>query len=79
MEKLDILLFPIHTVGRNLDLAYIVCGKWSWYCRQPGTVCGEWGTRVAAGWLAGGGGGGVHMAMSQFICDRRRRRAGDEE
>ncbi len=50
MEKLDILLNPIHTVGWNPDLAYIVCGKWSWYCRQPGAVCGEWGTRVAA-WL----------------------------
>jgi hypothetical protein len=31
---------------------------------------------LLAGWLAGAG---VQMAISEFICDRRRRRAGDEE
>jgi hypothetical protein len=38
----------------------------------PGLLLAGW----LAGWLAGAG---VQMAISEFICDRRRRRAGDEE
>jgi hypothetical protein len=45
--------FSLHCVRQVvlvLKTRTTACGNWSWYCRQLGTLCGEWGTRVAAGW-----------------------------